>query len=110
MIDALPALIYKSPWAEKRCQPVMFKNDTRKRGVSSFFGIARELPPTFTMRRSPVPPKTRQRSRKVQGGISVRAVFIIGQLTPQNRVMAASRINPIGGRFRDDFMGPREAV
>jgi hypothetical protein len=99
MMDALPALMFTSPWAEKRCQPVMFNNDTRIRGFISLFGIARERPLALTTRRSPAPPKTRHKSRNVQGGISVRTLFIIGQLKPHNRVMAARRTNPMGGRL-----------
>jgi hypothetical protein len=37
------------------------------------------------------PPKARQRDRNVQGEISVRAIFMMGQLKPQKKVRAPRR-------------------
>ena len=58
----------------------------------------------------PAPPKTRHKSRNVQGGISVRTIFIIGQVKPHNSVMAARRRNPMGGRFSPALFSEVECV
>jgi hypothetical protein len=47
-------------------------------------------PPIFEIIRIPTPAETNDRVRKVQGGISISAIFMTGQLKPQNKLMAIS--------------------
>jgi len=46
---------------------------------------------------TPSPPKNRQKVRKVQGRISPKAIFIIGQASPQKMDRIASRTKPSRG-------------
>ena len=64
------------------------------RGQSSDLGIVSIKPLAFAMQRTPNPPKNRQRVRNVQTGISLRPIFIIGQLEPQKIERKISKTSP----------------
>jgi hypothetical protein len=68
------------------------------RGRSSDLGTVRFNPFTFAMRRTPNPPKNRQRVRNVQTGISRSPTFMIGQLEPQKIDRKISKTTPNWGR------------
>ena len=87
IIAARPAIIRLIPWAEPKCQPVILNRDTANRGKHSFLGTERERPLNLAKTIIPIPPQTREMVLKVQGGISSKAVFITGQLTPQKIVI-----------------------
>ena len=57
-------------------------------GIASFARLA------FAMQRTPNPPRNRQRVRKVQTGISLSPIFIIGQLKPQKIDRNISKTSP----------------
>jgi hypothetical protein len=73
-------------------------SETRRSGLKSLLGIVSDRPLAFTRVRSPIPPNTRQNIRKVQGGISESAIFIIGQLKPHKKLMAPRSKKPRDGR------------
>jgi hypothetical protein len=70
---------------------VILKEAAKNRGFSSCLGIESERPLIFARQRMLNPPKARQRDRNVQGEISVRAIFMMGQLKPQKKVRAPRR-------------------
>jgi hypothetical protein len=82
----------------------MFRRATRMRGQHSALGIVRAEPLAFARPSIPNPPKKRQRVRKVQGRISPKAIFIIGQESPQKMERPASRAKPIRGSVSGRFL------
>jgi hypothetical protein len=81
----------------------MFKRATRMRGQNSALGMVRAEPLAFARPSIPNPPKKRQRVRKVQGKISPKAIFIIGQESPQKMERPASRAKPTRGSVSGTF-------
>lgn len=76
---------------------MMFNSETSRRGLSSIFGTVSFKPLVLARPSMPIPPKKRQRVRNVQTGISISAIFMMGQLAPQKREIAARRTKPIRG-------------
>jgi hypothetical protein len=99
MMAERPADMWVTPYAEKRCHPVILRSAAKKRGLNCPRGIDSGSPFILAIMSTPIPPKTKQNVLKVQGVISVRAIFIAGQVDPQTKVTADRRIKPVLGNF-----------
>ena len=97
IITARLAFIRKTPWAENMCQPVILKIATRHRGLSSLRASLSLKPFALASINIPIPLRTRQYVRKVQGGISLTEILIAGQARPQNMLSEISSTMPLRG-------------
>src|SRR5918995_5742721 len=75
----------------------MLNRETKASAGRRRTGMVTGPPEASARASSALPPIIRHRLRKVQGGTSNSASFIIGQFRPQVMVSATSRMMPAGG-------------
>ncbi len=84
MIEARPAGIFETPYAEKIIQPKIAKIAQNRTCPTSLRRIFQRLPEAAESRSKIEPPTTKQDPRNHQTGTWFNMIFIPGQLSPQN--------------------------
>ena len=84
MIEARPAGISDTPYAENTIQPRIAKVPQSKTGLTSRVRNRHRFPDKAEISNKIQPPRTRHRARNHHTGISDKMIFIPGQFKPQN--------------------------